>query len=129
MNMGMPPEQGAQTVSFRPQARLQAAAEAEQCALELAEDLKCAWRRGEPCSAEEMLAHQPHRYDFPEAAIKLVYEEYSLSQEAGQGVGLEELAARFPQWRWPLACVLHCHRLIHHDPPNSLCPVVADQLA
>ena len=47
-----------------------------------------------------------------EAAIRLIYEEVCLRQEAGLEVDPAEIAGRFPQWRTELAVLLDCQRLM-----------------
>ncbi len=55
----------------------------------------------------------------PEIAVRLIYEEFCLRQEAGEEVGPDELLRRFPQWRSQLEVVLDCHKLLQprQDPP------------
>jgi serine/threonine protein kinase/Flp pilus assembly protein TadD len=71
-----------------------------------------AWRRGERPAAEGYLETHPELCDQPEAAVRLVYEEVCLRQEAGESVETAELARRFPRWAAELAVLLDCHRLM-----------------
>ncbi len=61
-----------------------------------------AWRRGERPPAEEILARHPELGD--DAAIRLIYEEVCLRQEAGHQVDPAEIARRFPQWAMSWRC-------------------------
>ena len=84
-------------------------------ATEQVEAMVAAWRRGERPLAEEFLARHPELGD--EAAIRLIYEEVCLRQEAGLEVDPAEILGRFPQWRAKLEILLDCHRLM--EPPRS----------
>jgi serine/threonine protein kinase/Flp pilus assembly protein TadD len=77
-----------------------------------------AWRRGERPAAEWYLETYPELLDRPEGAVRLVYEEVCLRQEAGETVEAAELARRFPRWAAELAVLLDCHRLMK----SSLAP-------
>src|SRR5262245_20998464 len=86
-----------------------------------------AWRRGERPRAEEMLANHPELGD--EAAIRLIFEEVCLRQEAGIEVDPAEIARRFPQWADELALLLDCRRLIDAGPAGAVLPQVGETLA
>ena len=58
------------------------------------EEMVAAWRRGERLRAEEFLARHPELDD--EAAIRLIYEEVCLRQEAGLEVDPAEVVAPVP---------------------------------
>src|SRR5882724_4541502 len=72
--------------------------------------LAAAWARGEPKTAEEVLAGHPGLGD--EAAIRLIYEEVCLRRESGQDVATTEIVGRFPQWKDQLEVLLGCDRLL-----------------
>ena len=82
------------------------------------EEMVAAWRRGERPLAEEFLARHPELGD--EAAIRLIYEEFCLRQEAGMEVDPAEVARRFPRWRAELEVLLDCQRLMEAGPPRRL---------
>ncbi|MBV8554932.1 MAG: protein kinase, partial [Planctomycetaceae bacterium] len=84
-------------------------------ATEQVEAMVAAWRRGERPQAEVFLARHPGLGD--EAAIRLIYEEVCLRQEAGLEVDPAEILGRFPKWRAKLEILLDCHRLM--EPPRS----------
>jgi serine/threonine protein kinase/Flp pilus assembly protein TadD len=90
-------------------------------------EMVAAWRRGERPRAEDFLARHPELGD--DAAIRLIYEEVSLRQEAGLEVNAAELARRFPQWRDELAILLDCQRLMESRPAATALPVVGEVLA
>ena len=74
------------------------------------EAMVAAWRRGERPTAEQFLARHPELGT--EAALRLIYEEVCLRQEAGLEVDPAELVGRFPQWKAELEVLLDCHRLM-----------------
>src|SRR4051812_45370449 len=79
-------------------------------ASERVEAMVAAWNRGERPPAERFLEGRPGLGD--EAAIRLIFEECCLCQEAGMAVDPLELARRFPRW-WPdIEMLLDCHRLM-----------------
>jgi serine/threonine protein kinase/tetratricopeptide (TPR) repeat protein len=86
-----------------------------------------AWRRGERPLAEDILARHPALGD--DAAIRLIYEEFCLRQEAGEEVNPAEIARRFPQWRDELAVLLDCQRLMESAPARVIFPHVGEMLA
>jgi serine/threonine protein kinase len=86
-----------------------------------------AWRRGERLSAEEILSRHPELGD--DAAIRLIFEEVCLRQEAGIEVDPAEIARRFPQWAVELALLLDCRRLIDAGPAGAVFPQVGETLA
>jgi eukaryotic-like serine/threonine-protein kinase len=84
----------------------------------LTEELSRRWRAGErPCAEEFLERHQELQND-PEAAIGLIYEEICLRQEFGETVPVEEIVARFPQWRQQLLMLLDCHQLLKTPAPT-----------
>lgn len=91
------------------------------------EMMVAAWRRGERPLAEDILARYPELGD--EAAIRLIYEEVALRQEAGLEVDPAEIARRFPQWRDELAILLNCQRLLDSAPGAIDFPEVGEVLA
>jgi serine/threonine protein kinase/Flp pilus assembly protein TadD len=91
------------------------------------EELVAAWRRGERLRAEDILSRHPELGD--EGAIRLIYEEVCLRQEAGLEVDPEEIAHRFPQWRDELAALLDCQRLMDSAPARVDFPHVGEVLA
>ena len=93
-------------------------------ASEQVEAMVAAWRRGERPKAEEFLAGLGD-----EAAIRLIFEEICLRREAGQPVGSDEIAARFPRWQAELQALLDCHRLMELVPVPSPFPAPGEELA
>ena len=72
--------------------------------------MAAAWKRGERRLAEEVLARNPGLGD--EEAIRVVYEEVCLRQEAGEDSVSAEVLGRFPQWRSKLELLLDGNRLL-----------------
>jgi eukaryotic-like serine/threonine-protein kinase len=70
------------------------------------------WRRGERPLPEEFLDRHPSLWERPEAAADLIYEELCLRQEFGVDVPVEQVLARFPQWRRQLEVLFDCQRVL-----------------
>jgi eukaryotic-like serine/threonine-protein kinase len=73
------------------------------------------WHSGHSKSAEQCLADHPELKADPEAAIRIVYEEYCLREEQGERMDTSEILGRFPQWHDALAVLLDCHRLLRNE--------------
>ena len=78
------------------------------------------WHSGHSQSAEQCLADHPELQADPEAAVRIVYEEYCLREERGERMETSEILRRFPQWHDALAVLLDCHRLLRdeYEPVN-----------
>src|SRR4051794_19137838 len=74
-------------------------AQIEALADRLVEEMAACWREGRCATAEEFLARHPALAAHPEAAVRLIYEEVCLRQEAGQAVRTVEVVRRFPRWQ------------------------------
>jgi serine/threonine protein kinase/tetratricopeptide (TPR) repeat protein len=85
---------------------------ASALAAELVTEMTRRWRQGERPIAEEFLARHADLWHHPEAAADLIYEELCLRQEFGTPVALDEILARFPQWRLQLEVLFDCQRLL-----------------
>jgi WD40 repeat protein len=59
-------------------------------------DQRRRWRHGEPVPAEVYLDALPRLAACPEAVVDLIYSEFVLCEELGQGADTEEFLARFP---------------------------------
>jgi serine/threonine protein kinase/tetratricopeptide (TPR) repeat protein len=75
-----------------------------------------AWRRGAQPTAEEYLARHRAVADDPRAAVRLIYEEVCLRQEAGQELASTEVVRRYPRWRTELELLFGCHVLLEPRP-------------
>jgi len=82
----------------------------------LLEEMGAAWQRGERPRAEDFLDRHPQLWEQPEAAVRLVYEEVCLREEAGEPVPPEDVVRRFPRWRDRLEVLLDCHGLLRPAP-------------
>jgi len=91
-------------------------------------EMAAAWQRGERAPAEDYLNRYPDLRDDPEAAVRLVYEEFCLRQECGQEIASEELTRRFPQWAAELSVLLDCHRLMQSRVTPPIFPQPGDAL-
>lgn len=89
------------------------------------EEMAAAWDRGERPRAEEFLARHPGLRD--EDAVRLVFEEACLRQEAGEEAVTAEIFRRFPQWRAQLGLLLDCNRVLR-TPPHIDFPKVGEEL-
>jgi serine/threonine protein kinase/tetratricopeptide (TPR) repeat protein len=93
---------------------------------ELVDELVAAWRRGEPLAAESLLDRYPELST--ESALRLIYEEVCLRQEAGLMVVTAEVVNRFPQWRAQLELLLDCQRLMQPEQAAGAFPEVGQAL-
>ncbi len=91
------------------------------------EEMVAAWRRGESIRAEDILAGHPELDD--EAALRLIYEELCLREEAGEEVEPSEIVRRFPRWSDELIHLLDCRRLIDAGPVPVGFPDVGEDVA
>ena len=78
----------------------------------LAEQFAAAWEEGRLTSVEQFFIDHPAACADPEVAVRLIYEEFCLRQEAGEEADPEDVLRRFPQWRSKLEIVLDFHRLV-----------------
>jgi serine/threonine protein kinase/Flp pilus assembly protein TadD len=100
--------------------------EAELLAAQLAGEMIRRWRQGDRLLPEDFLARHPGLWEHPEAAADLLYEELCLRQEYGPEVPLEEMLARFPQWRPQLEVLFDCQRLLGPPPVPPQFPAAGD---
>lgn len=91
------------------------------------EEMVAAWRRGERPRAEDYLARSPGLAD--EAVIRLIFEECSLREDAGESVDRAELARRFPRWGAEVAMLLDCRRLMQGGTSIGIMPAIGDRVA
>lgn len=89
------------------------------------EAMAAAWDRGERPRAEEFLARLPGLPD--EDAVRIVFEEVCLRQEAGEASVTDEVFRRFPRWRSQLGVLLDCNRLLRAASEVQI-PEAGDQL-
>src|SRR5687768_5274630 len=68
---------------------------AEALAERLAGEMGDAWRQGICPTAEEYMDRHPDLGDHPRAAVRLIYEEVCLRQEAGQELASSEVVRRY----------------------------------
>ena len=81
----------------------------------LASDMAAAWARGEHLPSEHFLDRHPELLEYPEEAVRVIYEEICLRQDRGEAVCRTELEHRFPQWTNELSVMLDCHRLVEEQ--------------
>jgi serine/threonine protein kinase/Flp pilus assembly protein TadD len=72
----------------------------------LTAEMRDRWCAGDRVRAEFFLDRHPELDDQPEAAIRLILEEFCLHQECGAAVTVAEFVRRFPRWRGQLEVVL-----------------------
>jgi serine/threonine protein kinase/Flp pilus assembly protein TadD len=106
--------------------RLSVSAEDHPLATELAAEMAVRWRNGERPLVEEFLERHPELYREPEAALRLIYEEFCLRQEHAEELAPESLLARFPQWRPQLEVLIDCHKLLDAELTPPRMPQVGD---
>ncbi|HEY2883427.1 MAG TPA: protein kinase, partial [Pirellulales bacterium] len=86
------------------------------------------WEAGQTVSAEQCLAEHPELTADPESAVRVVYEEFCLREEAGEHVDSAEFYRRFPQWHDELAVVFQCHHLLRDESELPQFPRSGDSL-
>ena len=94
----------------------------ETLAERVAGEMSSAWSLGRRRPAEDFLSDYPGLSAKPEAAARVIYEEYCLREGLGQEPDSSELIQRFPQWREQLRILLDCHDLIRPRAPLP-CPL------
>lgn len=87
-----------------------------------------AWRQGSIASVEEFFAEYPESLADSEIAVRLIYEEYCLRQEAGDTIVQKEFLDRFPRWKSKLEIVLDCHQLVLATQATPEFPLLGEQL-
>jgi serine/threonine protein kinase/Tfp pilus assembly protein PilF len=95
---------------------------AQALAGRLVEEMAASWRNGDRLSAEIFLARHSELVREPDAALRLIYEEICLRQEAGEEVSIDEITRRFPQWQSELRALLECHDVLQ---PSTGVPLPA----
>ena len=115
MQCGAAPEEGSRmaeelTVNLR-----NANGDATAWAERVVDEIIDSWRHEEPC-AEQAFARYPALANHPEAAVRLVHEEFCHRRAAGKLVSSEEMYQRFPQWRAPLEVLLRRHAILDLQP-------------
>ena len=88
--------------------------------------MAASWARGEPVTAERILAENPEIGD--EDAVRLIYEEICLRRESGQDVPTSEIVARFPRWKDEIEVLLGCDRLLRPMSMIATLPEIGEEL-
>lgn len=88
--------------------------------------MAASWARGEPVTAERILAENPEIGD--EDAVRLIYEEICLRRELGQDVPTSEIVARFPRWKDEIEVLLGCDRLLRPMSMIATLPEIGEEL-
>ena len=101
---------------------------AQALASRLVEEMATSWRNGDRHSAEIFLARHSELVREPDAALRLIYEEICLRQEAGEEVSVDEITRRFPQWQSELRALLECHDVLQPSASAVSLPAVGETL-
>src|SRR5258707_11803683 len=91
---------------------------------QLIERFASAWRPEESRSVDRFLADHPEVSHDAEVAVRLIYEDFCLRQEAGCQVDPDEILKRFPQWRTNLEVVLDFYQLVRSETRLPCFPTV-----
>lgn len=94
----------------------------------LVQQFVAAWEAGRCASVEQFLADQPLAGTDPQLAVRLIYEEFCLRQEAGDAVEPASVLARFPQWRAELQLVLEWHASLQTADDCPVFPVTGERI-
>jgi serine/threonine protein kinase len=86
------------------------------------------WRAGNPRPAEAWFEELPQLKANAEDAVRIVYEEFCLREEAGEQPDSAEFYRRFPQWHEELAVVLQCHDMLRNDADPPAFPLPGETL-
>lgn len=78
----------------------------------LLEEMAAAWGRGERLLVETFFDRHAELIEHPHEAVRLIYEEMCLRQEAGEEISTVELTLRFPHWIRELEIVRDCHQAL-----------------
>jgi serine/threonine protein kinase len=101
---------------------------AEALAAQLVGEMIQGWRQGQRLLPEDFLARHPELWEHPQAAADLIYEELCLRQEHGLDVPVEQVLARFPQWRPQLEVLFDCQRVLGPRCPAPQFPAPGEAL-
>jgi serine/threonine protein kinase len=74
-------------------------------------DLRCRFSRGQSPTVAGYLDRFPELRNADSRVLSLIYEEFCLGEERGDGHDVESFCARYPDWRDSLASQLRYHRL------------------
>ena len=94
----------------------------------LVQQFVAAWEARQCTSVEQFLADQPLAATDPQLAVRLIYEEFCLRQEAGDAVEPASVLARFPQWRAELQLVLEWHASLQIAGVPPTFPVAGERI-
>ena len=75
-------------------------------------EIRDRFARGEHPAVAEYLERFPQLVADKDRVVSLIYEEYCLCEESGDGPDIEEFCARYEPWRDSLASQLLCHRAL-----------------
>jgi serine/threonine protein kinase/tetratricopeptide (TPR) repeat protein len=125
---GLPSVLGAYWQRSQGAAPSSAQSQAEIFAAPFVAELAGAWRSGKTTLVEDLLTAHPELRSQPEVALRLIYEEVCLREEAGDAVPTAEVVRRFPQWQRELEDLFSCYRLMQPHPPAPLFPKVGETL-
>ncbi|MFO0910445.1 MAG: serine/threonine-protein kinase [Isosphaeraceae bacterium] len=102
--------------------------ETGELAEEAARRLAAAWSHGRRLCAEVVFQEYPRLSVDPDAAARLIYEEYCQREALGEPPRSSELLQRFPQWRVELSRLIACHRALLPSPRHADLPEVGEVL-
>lgn len=88
----------------------------------LAERMAEAWNAGDRRPAEEWIFDVTD----PDTAVRVIYEEICLREEAGEIITKAEYAGRFPEYEDRIADLLACHDLVEPNTPPPM-PETGDE--
>jgi eukaryotic-like serine/threonine-protein kinase len=100
----------------------------EQLEADAIEGMAAAWHEGRRQSAERWLDAQPRLKAHPRVAVRIIYEEVCLREEAGEAVDSAEIYRRFPEWRSALELLLDCHRVMQPEDATPAFPAAGQRL-
>jgi eukaryotic-like serine/threonine-protein kinase len=82
----------------------------------VADAVKRRWRRGEAPDVSGVLVEHPELQCYRSVVLDLAYTEYRLRQAAGEPIGAETFAQRFPSLQKSLYLLIEVHGLLSQNP-------------
>src|SRR5436309_170947 len=94
-------------------------------------DLRCRFARGQTPTVAGYLEQFPELQSADSRVLSLIYEEFCLGEERGDGIDAESFCNRYPQWKDSLVSQLQYHRLFSqaagHRPAPPSFPAPGDK--
>lgn len=94
----------------------------------LIDNMRSHWANGSRTSARSLLNDNPVLLGSNEHAVRIVYEEYCLSQEHGVPLSEAEVRRQFPEFERELHVLFQCHELVQPFSEADGMPEIGDAI-